>query len=587
MLAIPQPSAPYPPIRDLRFPTAARAPRLPAFLCLILSLLLATSEPSRAQETQINTTISGSQIGAQVARLPDGSSVSVWVGDAAILSTENVIARRLDASGDPIGEELQINTVSGVSVHETGISALQSGGFVVVWSGADGGSSFVNARLFDSAGVAVGTELGLDSGADTVIRGGSDVAPAGSGFAVVWARDEAGPDGAVRFRRFDSAGTALGTELQLSTAQADLSDYRVSPTIVELADGRFLTAWASKSSGGGDTDGSSIQARFVDAAGNASASPFQVNSFTTGQQRVPTLAQAGDGTLLVAWQSEAIDSDDDGISGQLLDSAGNFLGAELRLNHYQLGSQTEPSASAVGSGFFAAWRSNSVQKPEWELSGRYFDTGGVALGPERPVAQLGYSPDLVTTAGGRPVAVYQRFDSGQGWDVYTSVVPPFLLDATSLAVGNECQGAQVVFEVDLLHDGGPFVADPVTLSSPDFAGVSFDANPVTPQTTVSMTVDTTSTFEATFRLLGSDPTGQVETAVGYSVIRNPPDPPQVLLPENGAVDLPIRPILTWLPFYRLDSMNVEIATEPSFADVVSAFVAPSASPPKRLPVGCW
>jgi hypothetical protein len=61
--------------------------------------------------------------------------------------------------------------------------------------------------------------------------------------------------------------------------------------------------WQSAGSSGTDTDGTSIQGQRYDAGGNPVGGEFQVNSYTTGGQFMPSVAMDAEGNFIVTWNS--------------------------------------------------------------------------------------------------------------------------------------------------------------------------------------------------------------------------------------------------------------------------------------------
>lgn len=83
---------------------------------------------------------------------------------------------------------------------------------------------------------------------------------------------------------------------------------------------------------------------------------FQVNSWVTNDQRVPTLAARGDGEMVSVWHSTNQAGSGLSLFGQRLDKAGGFLGAEFGVNEQTAGRQDSPDAVFLdGGGFIVVW----------------------------------------------------------------------------------------------------------------------------------------------------------------------------------------------------------------------------------------
>ena len=83
--------------------------------------------------------------------------------------------------------------------------------------------------------------------------------------------------------------------------------------------------------------------------------------FTIGDQSQPALAVSPNGQMLVAWASTDHQSGW-GVYGQLVSTDGALLGSEILVNQSLLGTQWQPSATAIGDGsYVVAWEGFSKQ----------------------------------------------------------------------------------------------------------------------------------------------------------------------------------------------------------------------------------
>ena len=102
---------------------------------------------------------------------------------------------------------------------------------------------------------------------------------------------------------------------------------------------------------------SSTQA--VAAPGDTAGSEFQVNTYTSSNQRYPSIAQDADGDFVITWQSRGQDDSGDGIYAQRYNTDGSPAGGEFRVNTVTTGSQYRPSIALDADGdFVIAWQSS-------------------------------------------------------------------------------------------------------------------------------------------------------------------------------------------------------------------------------------
>ena len=108
----------------------------------------------------------------------------------------------------------------------------------------------------------------------------------------------------------------------------------------------------------------------VGAAARAAAAAelgaeFQVNTYTTGPQRAPSVAGRADGSFVVTWQSgssydyqHAPGDSESGIFLQRFDASGATVGDELHVNSFTISQQQHPVVSMGGDGaFVVVWES--------------------------------------------------------------------------------------------------------------------------------------------------------------------------------------------------------------------------------------
>jgi len=153
--------------------------------------------------------------------------------------------------------------------------------------------------------------------------------------------------------------TPAGSEFQVNTYTS--SEQR-RPSVALDDDGDFVVVWQSNGSGGTDTSLHSIQGQRYNAAGTAVGSQFQVNTYTTSDQIYPSVAMDADGDFVVVWQSfgsGGTDTDGFSIHGQRYNAAGTAAGSEFQVNTYTTSHQRFPAVAMDADGdFVVVWQSN-------------------------------------------------------------------------------------------------------------------------------------------------------------------------------------------------------------------------------------
>lgn len=221
-------------------------------------------------------------------------------------------------------------------------------------------------------------------------QGDADVAYAPDGsFVVVWdSYGSAGTDNgsSIQMRRFASDGTPLGDDVQVNTHTTDL---QVAAAVDVGPNGDFVVAWMSYGVAGTDNDYWSIRARRFLADGSPLNDDFQVNTYTTDAQRLPSVAVQPDGAFVIVWDSGAYNVGPDGsssaIRGQRFTSGGSAIGGELQVNGYTTGYQAVPRLATNSSGgFVVTWESYGSAGTDTTASiqARRFDAAATPIGDD-------------------------------------------------------------------------------------------------------------------------------------------------------------------------------------------------------------
>jgi hypothetical protein len=174
--------------------------------------------------------------------------------------------------------------------------------------------------------------------------------------------------------RLASAQGPVGAEFQVNVYTTD--DQREAAVAVRPG-GSFVVVWRSE-----NQDGSSygVFARPYDAVGAAGVET-RVNTYTTNSQRSATVAATTDGGFVVVWHSSTQDGSSYGVFGQRYDAAFVPQGAEFRVNSYTTGFQGNPAVAATpGGGFLVAF--DVAMAGNFDVFAQRYDDGGAPQGPQ-------------------------------------------------------------------------------------------------------------------------------------------------------------------------------------------------------------
>jgi hypothetical protein len=307
-----------------------------------------------------------------------GNFVVVWQGLGPIGPHDSILGQRYAATGAPVGASFQISTYTGW--HETApdVSFVEGGGFVVVWKTFQGGTDIVGRR-YDAAGSPLGDEFPVSTYTGSFQERPAVASDSSGNFVVVWqSQAQDGSGRGVFGRRFDALGTPLGGEFAVNTYT---TDDQGRPSVAADDAGSFVVVWETDSSYGTNED---IHGRRYDPAGNPLGGEFQVNTYTWHRQRKPSVAVVEGNGFVVVWTSVFQDGAADGVFGQRYDAEGAPHGGEFQINTHTTGTQSYPAVAAQAGGDFVVVWEGSPHEGGWytDVFGQRYERGIFADGFE-------------------------------------------------------------------------------------------------------------------------------------------------------------------------------------------------------------
>jgi hypothetical protein len=296
----------------------------------------AAGAPSTGEVTASSTT-NGNQDDAHVAVGRDGRFVAVWESPDG--TGDGIFGQRFDAAGGPSGAEFRVNTFLLGAEYAPFAAMLSSGGFVVTWSSLaypgpapDGSNGAVMARLFDATGAPRGDEFVVNTYTPGYQGFGYIASGANGTFVIAWQSRSLADSGYDVFaQRYDDTGNPLGGEFRVNDATAG---NQFSYPVAMADDGRFVVAWL-----GPDGDENGVFGRRFASSGAPDGGDFQVNTYTTGNQALATVAAGSGLDFVVTWYSVGQDGDGRGIFGQRFDAGGAPRGGEFAVSVTTTGDQ--------------------------------------------------------------------------------------------------------------------------------------------------------------------------------------------------------------------------------------------------------
>ncbi|HZF09411.1 MAG TPA: hypothetical protein VFE33_11525 [Thermoanaerobaculia bacterium] len=265
---------------------------------------------------RVNTTLPGDQTHPAVAALGSTGYVVVWQSRASAGTNWNVLGRRFDLQGEPLGGELTLPEGSAGDRQEPAVAAAADGSFLVVFRRTVDGSPAISgvsglsglfARRFAADGTPAAGEVQIDEGgAEGAPAAPAVVALAGGGFAVAWRGDVGSPLVAnLWVRRLDALGVPQGEPLRANVQAVDAPDPSASnpnpvrPSLAADGTGGFLVAWLNHAAA---TGGGAVVPVYASYFGPPAETPVrEIEVARAGAPFALRVAADGDHAYTVLW----------------------------------------------------------------------------------------------------------------------------------------------------------------------------------------------------------------------------------------------------------------------------------------------
>jgi hypothetical protein len=287
---------------------------------------------------------------------------------AASIAGLFVAPAALAAPGDPLGAAFRIDTGSSSGLPPL-VARNASGGFVVVWSGAEAGDTGHNFRLYARVYAANGTPQTAPV-AITPVPGPADASlaiDAAGNFVISWSR-LTGEGTVIQFQRVSASGALLGGVTDVVTVKNGNSN---GQAVAMDDDGDFVVAWTQIGDlnlplpllaggyGGITLGASSVHAKRYSADGGAVGNNILVDISLTNPAPLigiydgvpPSVAMDQDGDFVVAWPDRALLRTI--IKARRFDKSGLAAGLAFRVSPPTLPDASSPQVRMAPDGRFS------------------------------------------------------------------------------------------------------------------------------------------------------------------------------------------------------------------------------------------
>jgi len=221
-------------------------------------------------------------------------------------------------------------------------------------------------------------------------------------------------------------------EFQINTFTT--GDERHPTVVLDSTSGSFGVAWQRPGAGGPDVVGNGF-----DPNGMPNGDEGLLNTFSAGGQSQPRAAGNLNDQIVVVWMSFGQDGSFTGVFGQRFDNTGP-AGGEFQVNTYTTGYQYIPAVAMDPSGnFVVVWASDGQDGDHGGIFAQRFDNTGAKAGAEFQVntytTGYQYNPAIAMDSSGNFVVVWASDgQDGDGVGVFAR-----RYDNTGAAQGGEFQ----------------------------------------------------------------------------------------------------------------------------------------------------
>jgi hypothetical protein len=203
-------------------------------------------------EFRVNSYTTGTQDTPEVDIDSDGDFIVIWPMVQGTTLTETH-GQRFSSSGNPLGPEFQANVYTGASQYFPAVASDSYGNFLVAWAksngvNSDGHLAGTFGRLFDSNGVAQGSEFQINTYTYNSQRSPEICGSGDRSFVVVWesyTQDRSG-DGVFGQRFSLATATPSQTAIPTSTATSEATWTRTPTPSASRTATPTLSASASR-----------------------------------------------------------------------------------------------------------------------------------------------------------------------------------------------------------------------------------------------------------------------------------------------------------------------------------------------------
>lgn len=191
------------------------------------------------EEFQVNTSWQGFQHMPDITFTDDGGFIAVW---AHVWTSWDIMGQRFDADGNPVGGEFLINQERDRDFsQEPEVTLLSNGNIAVTWGEYSSEThTDVFMRVLDDQGNPLADEVMVNTYTFNTQQAPEIIGLSNGTFVTVW-HSYASSGAEIFGQIYDNSGKAIGENFQISPPGEYATEYL--PTISDLGNGNFAVVW--------------------------------------------------------------------------------------------------------------------------------------------------------------------------------------------------------------------------------------------------------------------------------------------------------------------------------------------------------
>jgi hypothetical protein len=300
----------------------------------------------RSPEVRVDPPRPGNQYPGSMAADASGNFVVVWSNSGAGFDVYDIVGRRLDRLGRPVGADFRVNAYTTASQGRPDAAFLSDGSFVVSWDGP-GFTSW--ARRFSAGGSPEASDIVLDPGFTTAVAAGRDRT-----FTAVRVIFEDPLSYHVTGRWYGESGP-IGPDARID--DGGNTEFNYLADVASDAVGGAWIVWQS------ETFNAVFMRRFT-TPGTGMASITRVTDGPGDTGSRPAIASDAAGNVLVVWRGQH-----EGVQGIFAQRYGGVVPAALAMD-------TAASPTANGNGMLEPGETIDVRTTWRSVHGATLDLAG-------------------------------------------------------------------------------------------------------------------------------------------------------------------------------------------------------------------